>query len=197
MDDWITHIAKNEATYRNMQHFNPMFALQLACFIDRKVQLYLRGCSEAQSPDDVPSTILSFSRAKTDIMEGSFTNNLIPRTLSDQLRKKCYKTGPLIAGDSSSDNEPAPRNRKHQQQKQGKGCKVVNDNPVRKWLVNQPALDSLSSNLSRTAHSGVTVASVSITTALANALMTATSVTPTENSRRRSQRRMHRGSREQ
>ncbi len=41
MDDWITHIAKNEATYRNMQHFNPMFALQLACFIDRKVQLYL------------------------------------------------------------------------------------------------------------------------------------------------------------
>jgi hypothetical protein len=45
MDDWITHIAKNEATYRNMQHFNPMFALQLACFIDRKVQLYLHGCS--------------------------------------------------------------------------------------------------------------------------------------------------------
>jgi hypothetical protein len=140
MDDWITHIAKNEATYRNMQHFNPMFALQLACFIDRKVQLYLRGCNEAQSPDDMPSTILSFSRAKTDIMEGSFTNNLIPRTLSDQLRKKRYKTGPLIAGDSSSNDEPAPRNRKHRQQKQGKGCKVVNDNPVHKWLVNQPAI---------------------------------------------------------
>jgi hypothetical protein len=91
MDDWITHIAKNEATYRNMQHFNPMFALQLACFIDRKVQLYLRGCSEAQSPDDVPSTILSFSQAKMDIMEGSFTNNLIPRTLSDQLQKTRYE----------------------------------------------------------------------------------------------------------
>ncbi len=117
-----------------------MFALQLACFIDRKVQLYLRGCNEAQSPDDMPSTILSFSRAKTDIMEGSFTNNLIPRTLSDQLRKKRYKTGPLIAGDSSSNDEPAPRNRKHRQQKQGKGCKVVNDNPVHKWLVNQPAI---------------------------------------------------------
>jgi hypothetical protein len=73
-------------------------------------------------------------------MEGSFTNNLVPRTLSDQLRKTRYKTGPLITGDSLSDDEPAPRNRKHQQQKQGKGQKVVNDNPVCKWLVNQPAI---------------------------------------------------------
>jgi hypothetical protein len=46
----------------------------------------------------------------------------------------------LITGDSLSDDEPAPRNRKHQQQKQGKGQKVVNDNPVCKWLVNQPAI---------------------------------------------------------
>jgi hypothetical protein len=92
------------------------------------------------SPDDVPSTILSFARAKTDIMEGSFTNNLVPRTLSDQLRKTRHKPGPSIAGDSSSDDEPAPRNRKRQQQKQGKGRKVVNDNPVRKWLVEQPAI---------------------------------------------------------
>ena len=123
MDDWITHIAKNEATYRNMQHFNPMFALQLACFIDRKVQLYLRGCSEAHSPDDVPSTILSFSQAKTDIMEGSFTNNLIPRTLSDQLRKTRHKTGPSITGDSSSDDEPAPRNRKRRQQNKARDAR--------------------------------------------------------------------------
>lgn len=140
MDDWITHIAKNEATYRNMQHFNPMFALQLACFIDRKVQLYLRGCSDVHSPNDMPSTILSFARAKMDIMEGSFTNNLVPRTLSDQLRKTRHKPGPSITGDSSSDDEPAPRNCKRRQQKQGKGCKVVNDNPVHKWLVEQPAI---------------------------------------------------------
>jgi hypothetical protein len=129
MDDWISHIVKNEATYRNMQHSNPMFALQVACFINRKVQLYLHGCIEAQSPDDVPSTILSFSRAKIDIMEGLFTNNLVPRTLSDQLQKTRHKTGPSIAGDFSSDDEPAPCNRKRQQQKQGKGRKVVNDNP--------------------------------------------------------------------
>jgi hypothetical protein len=140
MDDWITHIVKNEATYRNMQHFNPMFALQLACFIDRKVQLYLRRCSEAQSPNDVQSTILSFSQAKIDIMEGSFTNNLVPWTLSYQLRKTRHKTRPSIAGDSSSDDEPAPRHRKCRQQKQGKGRKVVNDNPIRKWLVDQPAI---------------------------------------------------------
>jgi hypothetical protein len=92
------------------------------------------------SPNDVPSTILSFSQAKTDIMEGSFTNNLIPRTLSDQLQKTRHKPGPSITGDSSSDDEPAPRNHKHRQQKQGKGCKVVNHNPVRKWLVEQPAI---------------------------------------------------------
>jgi hypothetical protein len=32
------------------------------------------------------------------------------------------------------------RNCKRRQQKQGKGRKVVNDNPVRKWLVEQPAI---------------------------------------------------------
>jgi hypothetical protein len=68
MDKWITHITKFEATYRNLQNFRPLFALQLACFIDRKVQLYLGGCIEAESPEDMSSAYLSFTKAKQDIM---------------------------------------------------------------------------------------------------------------------------------
>jgi hypothetical protein len=68
MDKWITHITKFEATYQNLQNFQPLFALQFACFIDRKVQLYLGGCIEAESPEDVSSAYLSFTKAKQDIM---------------------------------------------------------------------------------------------------------------------------------
>jgi hypothetical protein len=64
MDEWITHITKFEATYRNLQNSRPLFALQLACFIDRKVQLYLGGCIEAESPEEVSSAYLSFTKSQ-------------------------------------------------------------------------------------------------------------------------------------
>ena len=44
MDDWIMHMTKFEVTYWNMQNSRPLFALQLACFIHWKVQLYLGSC---------------------------------------------------------------------------------------------------------------------------------------------------------
>jgi hypothetical protein len=42
----------------------------------------LGSCIEAELPEDVSSAYLSFTKAKKDIMEGSFINNLVPQSLT-------------------------------------------------------------------------------------------------------------------
>jgi hypothetical protein len=148
MDEWITHITKFEATYRNLQNSRPLFALQLACFIDRKVQLYLGGCIEAASPEEVSSAYLSFTRAKRDIMEGSFINNLVPQSLTRQLRSTSNRhTGAAL--DSSSSDEDAPPPSRKRRQRKGQGQKVTNDNMIKKWRVPEAAIGFFVSRLAK------------------------------------------------
>lgn len=88
MDDWVAHMLQYEQTCRSLQHANPRFAAELACFVDRRVQLYLRDCTEATSPDDVSSTMLSFTDTKQQILDGTFSAKLIPQLLLEKLESK-------------------------------------------------------------------------------------------------------------
>jgi hypothetical protein len=140
MDEWITHITKFEATYQNLQNSRPLFALQLACFIDRsKVQLCLGGCIEAASPEEVSSAYLSFTKAKRDIMEGSFINNLVPQSLTRQLRSTSNRHTGAALDSSSSDEDAPPLSRKRRQRKR-RGRKVTNNNMIKKWRVPDAAI---------------------------------------------------------
>jgi hypothetical protein len=117
-----------------LQNLRPLFALQLTCFIDRKVQLYLGGCIEAELPEDVSFAYLSFTKAKWDIMEGSFINNLIPQSLTRQLRSKSNQHTRAFL-DSSSSDEDAPLPSYKRRQRKGQGQTVTNDNMIKKWRV--------------------------------------------------------------
>lgn len=61
MDDWVAHVLKHEMTYCSLQHSNPRFATELACFVNHRAQLCLWDCTKATSSDDMSSTMLSFT----------------------------------------------------------------------------------------------------------------------------------------
>ncbi len=111
--------------------FATLFILQLAWFIDCKVQLYLGSCIEAELPEDVSSAYLSFTKAKKDIMEGSFINNLVPQSLTWQLCLKSNRHTGASLDNSSSDEDALQPSCKQRQQK-GWGQKVINDNLIEK-----------------------------------------------------------------
>jgi len=57
---WVDNIGEHKMTYNNMTRASPAFPLQLACLINKRIQLYLQACNKASSPDDVSEVDLSF-----------------------------------------------------------------------------------------------------------------------------------------
>jgi hypothetical protein len=99
----------------------------------------LGGCIEVESPEDVLSAYLSFTKSKRDIMEGSFINNLVPQSLTRQLRSKSNRhTGASL--DSLSSDEDALLPSHKQCQCKGRGQTVTNDNMIKKWRVLEAAI---------------------------------------------------------
>jgi len=85
---WVNHIGQHKTTYINMTRANPAFPLQLACLIDKRIQLYLQACNRAESPNDVSEVDLSFQLTQQQILDGSFPQlMLVPGPLEGQLNR--------------------------------------------------------------------------------------------------------------
>jgi len=113
MAQWVDHIGGNETTYNNMTQTNLTFPLQLACFIDRRIQMYLRECLKASCPDDVSESALSFVGDQQQILDGSFPRAMpVPGSLQGQLNRirgsgsnRGTHYGMGVGNDSSSSEE--------------------------------------------------------------------------------------------
>ena len=151
MDDWVAHMLKYETTYHSLQHANPCFTTELACFVDHRVQLYLRDCAEAQSSNDVSSTMLSFTDTKQQILDGTFAAKLIPCSLLEKLEAKKPARDARATCDHD-DVEEEPRRHLGQRNKK-KEKKVVNHKLNKKWKV--PSTDAIGFFVNRLASEGI------------------------------------------
>jgi len=87
MGDWVDHMTMKEMAYINATAANWPFPLQLGCFIDCCVQMYLEDCQDAASPDKVAETKLSFVGTKQQIIDGTFPRDTqVPAVLASKLR---------------------------------------------------------------------------------------------------------------
>jgi len=71
MGDWVDHMTMKEMAYINATAANLAFPLQLGCFIDHHIQMYLEDCQDLASPDEVSETHLSFAGTKQHINNNS------------------------------------------------------------------------------------------------------------------------------
>jgi hypothetical protein len=78
LEEWADHIRQYEQAYRSLQEADRYFATKLACFVDRRIQLYLRDCCQADNPDDVKRSHLSCANARNKILSNTFYINTLP-----------------------------------------------------------------------------------------------------------------------
>jgi len=134
MGDWVDHMTMKETAYINATAANPAFPLQLGCFIDRRVQMYLEDCQDAASPDEVSETHLSFVGTKQQIIDGTFPKDTqVPEILASQLRTiqsgRRPRGGPRLgSGDisSGSDDDAREQRRKPRRKRADRGNAVSN-----------------------------------------------------------------------
>jgi hypothetical protein len=125
----IQHITKHEIVYQNMQSADKLFATRFTCLIDHKVQLYLGDCLNAQSPDEVSTTMLSFAEVQCKVLEGMFESKLIPSVVHQQI-SHADTGGHMISGGS---NRPRCDGGNGGHEKRGR--KVPNRNFRTQWRV--------------------------------------------------------------
>jgi hypothetical protein len=68
LEAWTEHIQQYKQTYCSMQEADIYFMTNLACCIDRRIQLYLRNCCRAESTADIQTSHLSFSHTRDGIL---------------------------------------------------------------------------------------------------------------------------------
>jgi len=153
---WVDHIGEHKMTNNNMKRANPAFPLQLACLIDKHIQLYLRACNKASSPDDISEVDLSIQLTQQQILDGLFPQSMpVPGPLQGQLNCICGSggnTGRLLGGgshndSSSSDEERGNRPRRHR--RRSKGNVVTNPCFQEKLRVPSKMMGFLISRLTR------------------------------------------------
>jgi len=75
-----------------MTNANPAFPLQVACFIDHLIQMYLIDCLKVSCLADVSEANLSFVGIQQLIVDGSFSTLVqVPVILAGQLQ--CSHSG--------------------------------------------------------------------------------------------------------
>jgi hypothetical protein len=136
LDEWAQHIQQYEQTYRSLQEADHYFATKLACFIDRRIQLYLRDCCRADKTDDVNAALLSFSGTRDQILSNTFYISSLPGHLKLKLEARPTRRNITPAGNhADSSDEETTRSRKSRSSNSSTKTKVTNDDFNSKWKV--------------------------------------------------------------